>query len=359
MKENKINLQELAALLAEKSNITKKDAEAFLKEYFSLIEESLIEDKSVKIKNLGTFKLAVVNERKSVNVNTGEDFIIPAHYKINFNADTQLAQQINEPFALFEATEIENDLLEEETPAATPTIQEEEIIPKPEVIQEEVEKEIVIIEEEIIVPKKEKIEEVIIEDKTEKTIEEIEEPAEEIEENPIVPIEEEEKTLTDENLKKRFPKWLLIIGILILLGLVGFAVYYFYGEDMRKSFSNKDHSASAMTIEEIKPEQNIENTTTVEADSVVLEAETVEPIEPLKARKIRYGETLRIVAEKELGSREFWVYIYIKNKSIIPNYNDVPVGMELIIPDKKEFGGINAADSASIYRAMELSKSLK
>ena len=46
---------------------------SFVKEFFQLIEESLENDKYVKIRGLGTFKLIDVESRESVNINTGND----------------------------------------------------------------------------------------------------------------------------------------------------------------------------------------------------------------------------------------------------------------------------------------------
>lgn len=111
----KINIQDLAALLAVKSGITKKEAEAFLRECFDIIDEALTEDKLVKVKNLGSFKLALMEDRESIDVASGERVLIPAHYKVSFSSDKSLAETINEPFALFEAVEINDDYSDEET----------------------------------------------------------------------------------------------------------------------------------------------------------------------------------------------------------------------------------------------------
>jgi len=105
----KINLQDLVALLSEKAGITKKDAEIFLKEYLNVINEGLLVDKIVKVKSLGTFKSILVNERESVDVTNGDRVLIPAHYRVSYSPDAQLAQTINEPFSLFEGVEIIND----------------------------------------------------------------------------------------------------------------------------------------------------------------------------------------------------------------------------------------------------------
>ena len=65
---DKITIQDIIELLAEKHGMNKKDAEAFVKGIFDLIEEALASEKYVKVKGLGTFKLTEVESRESVNV---------------------------------------------------------------------------------------------------------------------------------------------------------------------------------------------------------------------------------------------------------------------------------------------------
>ncbi len=69
----KVTIQDIIELLAEKHSMTKKDAEIFVKGMFELIEEALVTEKYVKVKGLGTFKLTEVESRESVNVNTGKE----------------------------------------------------------------------------------------------------------------------------------------------------------------------------------------------------------------------------------------------------------------------------------------------
>ena len=83
MNEKK-NIQDLVDLLSDSQRMNKRNAEAFVKEFFSLIEEALERDKYVRIKGLGTFKLITVDSRESINVNTGERFEIQEHTKISF-----------------------------------------------------------------------------------------------------------------------------------------------------------------------------------------------------------------------------------------------------------------------------------
>ena len=72
----KISTQELAGVLVERWHIGKKEASQFVNELFFLIQKSLNEDKIVKVKGLGTFKIIDVDDRESVNVNTGDRVLI-------------------------------------------------------------------------------------------------------------------------------------------------------------------------------------------------------------------------------------------------------------------------------------------
>ena len=111
-----LTIQDLTDLLAAKHSMTKKDAEAFVKEFFLLIEQALENEKTVKIKGLGTFKLIDVDSRESVNVNTGERFQIKGHTKVSFSPDANLRDTINKPFAHFETVVLNENTILEDTP---------------------------------------------------------------------------------------------------------------------------------------------------------------------------------------------------------------------------------------------------
>ncbi len=121
----RINIQNLIDLFAEKKGLSKKDAENFLKEFFALIEKALETDKYVKIKGFGTFKLIDVDSRESVNVNTGERFQIQGHTKISFTPEASLRDQINKPFSHFE-TVILNEGVDFEGMSVTDEISDNE-----------------------------------------------------------------------------------------------------------------------------------------------------------------------------------------------------------------------------------------
>lgn len=56
----KISLPELIDQLSRKSNCTKKEAEQFLKEFFSLAADTVVQGENLKINGLGQFRLVWV-----------------------------------------------------------------------------------------------------------------------------------------------------------------------------------------------------------------------------------------------------------------------------------------------------------
>lgn len=98
----KLIIQELINLLAQRHDMDQTDAETFVKTFFALIEEALENDKYVKIKGLGTFKLVEVDTRESIDVNTGERIEIMGHNRITFTPDTTMRDLVNKPFSHFE-----------------------------------------------------------------------------------------------------------------------------------------------------------------------------------------------------------------------------------------------------------------
>ena len=111
----KISIQDLSSVLVEKRGLSKKDASNFITEMFDIVQQELEKDKIVKIKGLGTFKIIDVDDRESVNVNTGERVLIEGHGKITFTPDSLMKELVNKPFSQFE-TVVLNDGVEFEEP---------------------------------------------------------------------------------------------------------------------------------------------------------------------------------------------------------------------------------------------------
>lgn len=99
---NRIGITELARMLSSKHNMSQADAENFVRLMFAVVGDGLEQEKLVKIKSFGTFKMGSVKDRESVDVNTGERIVIEGRNKINFTPDNALRDFVNRPFAQFE-----------------------------------------------------------------------------------------------------------------------------------------------------------------------------------------------------------------------------------------------------------------
>lgn len=105
---SKSSLSVLAKAVASKRGLTQAEAERFIATMFEVAGDGIQEDKLLKMKWLGTFKITSVKDRESVDVNTGERILIEGRDKISFTPDNILKEIINKPFAQFE-TVVVND----------------------------------------------------------------------------------------------------------------------------------------------------------------------------------------------------------------------------------------------------------
>ena len=304
----RLTIQDLTDLLAAKHSMTKKDAEAFVKEFFLLIEQALESENTVKVKGLGTFKLIDVDSRESVNVNTGERFQIKGHTKVSFSPDANLRDTINKPFAHFETVVLNENTVLEDTPIEETEEEEsgEEVIPTviPESIEpqsqpkEEEKEEMSLTEiQPIVEPRSIEPQSVVVEPKTvpvEKkeiiTAEEIIEQellrenlkpestivrsqegksemakGAEVAQTAIQPTPQ--KNIPDSSIKEKSPVPYLITIIILVLLLCGGVVLFIYYPDLFSSSSDKNAlDMPPVTTQPVKPEVQLSDT--IEQDSV-------------------------------------------------------------------------------------------
>ena len=198
----KVSVAWIAEAIAGKHGLTQKDAEQFVATFFDLINEALHEEKMVKVKGLGTFKVIDVRERESINVNTGERVVIESHGKISFTPDPIMRDLVNKPFAQFETVMLNDDVdIEElnavsvdEEPLAIVDEQPQEVEEEsnvaaagPEVVDEQPLMNEDLPQEETV-PQPQEVEEPIV-DVVGQTVEE--EPEQVVEEEPEQVVEEE------------------------------------------------------------------------------------------------------------------------------------------------------------------------
>lgn len=219
--------QDLINLLAQRNGLSRRKNTQFVNELVDIVNDALQTEKLVKISGLGTFKIIDTKDRESVNVQTGDRFVIEGRNKITFTPDAAMKELVNRPFSQFE-TVVLNDGVDFSDIPEEPVI--EEVIADEPIVEEP------IIEEPIV-------EEPVIEEPVaEEPI--IEEP---INEEPIAeePVDEEQPTegeinglldtdinettedTTMEEEKSNVWKWL---AALIICTAVGFAGGYYVGK---------------------------------------------------------------------------------------------------------------------------------
>ena len=127
----KVSVNEIAAKLIERKDLSKRQATAFVNDMFDIIQSGLEKDKAVKVKGFGTFKIISVDDRESINVNTGERVLIEGHSKITFTPDPVMKELVNKPFSQFE-TVILKDGVDfddmEKMPMAMQRVEEEKTV---------------------------------------------------------------------------------------------------------------------------------------------------------------------------------------------------------------------------------------
>ena len=88
------NKAELIEKVAEKTNLTKKDATASVDAVFSTIQEFLAEGEKVQLIGFGNFEVRDRAARKGRNPQTGKEINIPAKKVVKFKAGAGLQGKI-------------------------------------------------------------------------------------------------------------------------------------------------------------------------------------------------------------------------------------------------------------------------
>ena len=306
-------MNELADRLAEQMGMSKRDAQQFLTAVVETIQEGVNNDKLVKIKGLGTFKVIDVDARESVNVNTGERVTIESHQKLTFTPDSTMKELVNKPFSQFETVILNEgvdfddlnkiadddifveepavEIIEEEVPVVDNPVVETPIIETPVVdapvvdapvveapVEEPKEEETLVVETPVVEEKAPLIDEPVLVVDEEAPVTETT-PGMEEEEMPTTEttsdIEEEEETISESS---RSYWWLwLLIGVVACV--ISFAGGYIFGRQMDRyalfdSESTKTDSVVVASSPVVAPKDTLK-ANTVKNDSVKQEVKKV------------------------------------------------------------------------------------
>ena len=381
----KISFPDLVGLLSSKMNITKKEAETFLKEFFTVSTEVITSGEELRINGLGLFKPIWVEARGSINIQTGEPVEIPGHYKLSFIPDKVLREAVNAPFSSF-SVEVPNDHVPIEDMTAVPSqdIDENNDICNTENVELQDSKEIREKEEEDepIEPAHEYIQEdkSADEESSESTVssQEIEKFQEEIiQPESETKVEEKEEDCYEDYLRKSASRKSFWWGVLSAFGIIIICLaggIFFMGNDSpyvvkigeytlslgKQSIDSRPMNNNPESV--VLPE-NKDTLSEMEKDSVL--KDSVISASPLAAPEvkpvietIRSGVFLTTLARKYFGHKAFWVYIYEENKDVIKNPNQVPIGTRLTIPSASKYD-IDANNRTSVEKAKALAAKIQ
>ena len=90
-----MNKTELIAAVAEKAEISKKDAEKAVKAFTDVVSEELVNGGKIQLVGFGTFEVSERAERTGRNPQSGKEMVIPASKAPKFKAGKALKDMVN------------------------------------------------------------------------------------------------------------------------------------------------------------------------------------------------------------------------------------------------------------------------
>ena len=90
-----MNKAELVAAMAERAELSKKDAEAALAAFTSVVAEELKKGEKIQLVGFGTFEVSERAERTGRNPQSGAEMVIPASKAPKFKAGKALKDMVN------------------------------------------------------------------------------------------------------------------------------------------------------------------------------------------------------------------------------------------------------------------------
>lgn len=341
-------LQDIVKALSHETDTSEALCQSFVKELFAIVAERLMDGESVTLKGVGRF-----------DVDGSE---------VRFVADPDTAAAINSAFDCFEAIELADDfdgdepVAEDETPdaaeeeaattadetAGTEDVADEN--PADGAEPEEKESQTDGLEESEADSEDEKEEECTAEtDADDETV--AEETAEEEAEETVEETVEEE--YDDEPQSKRGGcrfAWGFLAGFVTAAVVAAVAWFCLFG------VVKKPSSQPAVIADDTAKvaAADFDSTAAVEKPQEQSEEKTAEPENESKKAEQTFKVTntayLSNISRKFYGHYAFWVYIYLDNKDIITDPDNLPVGAELRIPAPEKYG-IDKNNPESIRRA--------
>ena len=87
---------ELISVVADKTDLKKKDAEAAVNAVLEAITETLVGGEKVSLVGFGTFEVKKRMERIIVNPSTGQRMLVPPKLVLSFKPNASVREKINQ-----------------------------------------------------------------------------------------------------------------------------------------------------------------------------------------------------------------------------------------------------------------------
>ena len=342
MNEEELTLQDLIDLLVKRHDMERADADAFVKLFFSLIEEGLANDRYVKIKGLGTFKL----------IDT----------RITFSPDSAMKDLVNKPFSHFETVVLNDKTHFDDMP--------ENELPISDVETDES------VKDASDSTSGNDSDEATLSEKVESVLEEVSDQSVE-EENPVsakakegqsfVQSESESESVERRSASSTSIPWCMVASIL-LVGVIagGFMVWSMFRTASTVKMSSVEPKEPIAVIEHdsvasdtltvdsamVSKEEAVANERRQDSAKVVAinpereeepkgglslsDAVTYAIVGTRVTHQLQYGETLVKLARKYYGNKKLWPYIARYNKEALADVDNIPVGTTIRIPELSE-----------------------
>ncbi len=340
MNEEELTLQDLIDLLVKRHDMERADADAFVKLFFSLIEEGLAADRYVKIKGLGTFKL----------IDT----------RITFSPDSAMKDLVNKPFSHFETVVLNDkthfdDMPENELPISD--AETDESVKDASDSTSENDSDEATLSEEV---------ESVLEEVSDQSVEE---------ENPVSAKAKEGQSFVQsesESVERRSASstsipWCMVASIL-LVGVIagGFMVWSMFRIASTVKMSSLEPkepiavikydsvASDTLTVDSamVSKEEAVANECRQDSAKVVAinperkeepkgglslsDVVTYAIVGTRTTHQLQYGETLVKLARKYYGNKKLWLYIARYNKETLADVDNIPVGTTIRIPELSE-----------------------
>lgn len=349
----------------------------------AVLKTELAANNPVDLDDFGKFSTPKQPEYILTDRQTNDRYLMPPAVEVLFESsadlffmpEDSLNESVNSAFSFFEPTPLYEGVAlpgvpeviaggdeEDEEEVEKTTEETDEAEKEAEVVAEEIGREVAEAEKETAIAAEEiKKETTEVEKVTEETGEAKKDITEAGKKTEKITGEIDTKMKIVRDHKPYPPLWIPIAGG-VALALA--ALFFFRMWQPRKNESTvvfqqlPEAGVLSMSRSEILRSEATENhdvssgTLTDSTGANTLHREVKNKLSLPEVKKIRLadGKTLRLLAQDLFGDREFWVYIYLENKSQINNPNRVPAGTELTVPDPTKYG-INAADPGSVAKA--------